>query len=213
VREAVLGDLAEGFAARVAEHGPAAARRWYCGQAVRSAPPLVAATWWAAPGRRAGPVGRRAAAAVGGAVVLQVVHQTAQALTGWALVAAGLAANGPALPAASLLAGAGCAVLAGALAARVARAAPLAGALALATACAALAATGMLLNGGVTPLWYWGGLQLVVLPSAPPPAVCWAFGARRPRSSTRPAAPPSGCRRSYVPPAPPRPARPRAAGA
>lgn len=41
IREAIAGDLTEGFAARVAAHGRRAARRWYWGQALRS----IAARW------------------------------------------------------------------------------------------------------------------------------------------------------------------------
>jgi hypothetical protein len=129
----------------------------------------VAASWWPAPGRRAGRVGRLAAAAFGSAAVLHLLHQAAQLLAARALQGAGLA--GPGAPsgvlfaACSLVAGAACAVLAGAVAGRATREAPLAGALALAAACGALAAAGVLANGGAAPLWYWGGLQMVVLPA------------------------------------------------
>jgi hypothetical protein len=40
-RDAVLGDLAEEFALRAQRDGVAAARRWYCREAVRAAPHLV----------------------------------------------------------------------------------------------------------------------------------------------------------------------------
>jgi CubicO group peptidase (beta-lactamase class C family) len=165
LREAVLGDLAEEFAERCALHGPARARRWYRVQAARSAPPLLAATCWPASGGRARRAGELLAAGLGGLVLVQLLHQAAQLLTTRALTSAGLAAGGALAVACSLVAGAGCAVLAGAVAARRVRGAPLAGALALATVLGALAVAGVVANGGAAPLWYWVGLQLVVLPA------------------------------------------------
>jgi hypothetical protein len=55
-------------------------------------------------------------------------------------------------------------MLGGLVAARALPDAPLAAALALAVGCGTLAVTGMLINGGVMPLWYWGGLQLLLAP-------------------------------------------------
>ncbi len=164
LREAVLGDLAELFAAHRERHGTTRARRWYRAQAVRSAPALVAATWWPAPARRARRLGALAAGVAGSVVLVQLVHQAAQLLAAAGLAAAGLATHGWPHAAASLAAGAGCGVLGGYVAARALRDAPLAGALALAAACAALAVVGIAVNDGGTPLWYWVGLQLLILP-------------------------------------------------
>jgi MFS family permease len=166
LREPLLGDLAEEYAARCARDGRAGARRWYRAQALRSAPHLVAACWW--PGRAA----RRrrlasllAAVAVGYAAVL-LLHQVAQLAAGLLLAHAGVgpAAAGWAFAACSIAAAAGCAAVGGAVAARALPDAPLAGALALAAAAVALAAAGVVVNRGVTPLWYWGGVQLLAVP-------------------------------------------------
>jgi hypothetical protein len=163
LRDALLGDLAEEYAERWARHGAASARAWYRGQAARSAPHLVWACWWPRPAAR----GRRAAALLagvaGGYLTFLLLHQAAQLAAGLLLAAAGGAA-GWAFAACSLAAGAGCAVLAGGVAARALPDAPLAGALTLAVVCGALAVAGMAVNGGVAPLWYWGGLHLLLLP-------------------------------------------------
>lgn len=167
LREPFLGDLAEEFAARCAQHGAARARRWYRGQAARSTLYLVAACWGPASTVRRRRLGALAAGVAGGYVVLQLLHQAAQLAAGLLLAADGHAAGAPpgwAFAACSLTAGAGCAVLGGYVAARALPDAPLAAALTLAVACVALAVTGMLVNGGVTPLWFWGGVQLLALP-------------------------------------------------
>jgi hypothetical protein len=130
----------------------------------------------------------------GGLVLLQLLHQAAQLLVTAALASAGLTGSRWPLVAGSLVAGAGCAVLAGAFAARGVREAPLAGALALAVACGALAVAGLLANGGAGPLWYWGGLQLVVLPAG----AC-AGGLLRTTRATAGDAPADGVRRPTGP--------------
>lgn len=166
LREAVLGDLAEGFAEQCAQHGPGPARGWYRGQAARSALPLLGATAWPASGRRARRVGVLLATGVGGWIVLQLLVLGTQLVAAVVLATAGLSSGTWPRIAVTLVAGAGGGLLAGAAAARSARAAPLVGALAVALAAGAAAAAGMLANGGVGPIWYWGGLQLLVLPIA-----------------------------------------------
>jgi hypothetical protein len=163
LREAVLGDLAEEFADRCARDGAARARSWYREQVVRSAPAFVAACW-----RRA-PVGHRRTrplltGVVGGYLALLVLHLAAQFAAGVLLTPAGVADPAWAFVACSLVTGTGCALLGGYVAARAHPEAPLAAALTLALGCVALAATGMLVNGGAAPLWYWGGLQLLLFP-------------------------------------------------
>lgn len=168
LREPLLGDLAEEFEGRRARDGAAAARRWYRAQALRSVAPLVAASWWPGPAARP----RRLAALLPGVAVgyvtILVLHQLLQvaagALLGSAGVAPGTASAGPALAACSIAAGAVAGVLGGAVAARSLPDAPLAGALALAAASWALAVAGVVGNGGMMPLWYWGGVQLVGFP-------------------------------------------------
>jgi hypothetical protein len=167
LREAILGDLAEEFALRCERHGAPHARRWYRGEAARSALPLVAAAWWPAPRERTRRVAVLATAVIGGSVLLQLIHQAAQLLAMLTLAAAGVASQGPAggtAVACSLVAALAAGVLGGYAAARMARRAPLAAALALALACGAFAVVGMLVNGGATPLWYWVGVQLLLLP-------------------------------------------------
>jgi imidazolonepropionase-like amidohydrolase len=169
LREAVLGDLAEEFAARCAQHGAARARRWYLAQAARSTPHLLAACLWPAPTTRRRRLGALLAGVLGGYLTLLLLHQTAQFVAGLMLADAGHASGDPtgwAFAACSLAAGAGCGVLGGNVAARALPDAPLAAAFTLALVCGALAVTGMLVNGGAMPLWYWGGLQLLVLPVA-----------------------------------------------
>ncbi len=162
LREPLLGDLAEEFAARCAQHGAAQARRWYRGQAVRSAPHLVAACWWPARAARRRRLGALLAGVAGGYLTLLLLHQAAQLVAG--VLVGGAGAAGWAFAACSLAAAGGCAVIGGYVAARALPDAPLAAALALAAACGALAVAGMLVNGGVAPLWYWGGVQLLLLP-------------------------------------------------
>lgn len=159
LREAFLGDLAEEFAAHCAQHGAARARRWYRGQAARSAPYLIAACWWPATRTRRRRLGALLAGVTAGYLTLLLLHQAAQLMAGLLLTYAGWV-----FVACSLAAGAGCAVLGGYVAARALPDAPLAAAFTLAVVCGALAVTGMLVNGGVMPLWYWGGLQLLLLP-------------------------------------------------
>jgi hypothetical protein len=165
LREPFLGDLAEEFATRCEER----ARRWYRAQAAWSAPHLMAACWWPAPTLRRRRLGALVAGVAGGYLTLQLLQQAAQLVAGLLLTHAGHSTNGAAMAgwefvACSLVAGAGCAVLGGYVAARALPDTPLAAALTLAAACGALAVTGMLVNGGVMPLWYWGGLQLLLLP-------------------------------------------------
>lgn len=163
-REAVLGDLAEEFAARCDEQGMAHARRWYRGQAVRSAPSFVSAYWWPAPAARRRRLGALLLSVAGGYLTFQLLHQAAQFAAGLLLASTGHPGVGWAFIACSLAAGAGCAMLGGSVAARALPDAPLAAALTLAVSGGALAVTGMVINGGVAPLWYWGGLQLFLLP-------------------------------------------------
>lgn len=168
LRDALLGDLAEEFAARRAEHGAAPARAWYRAQVLGSVPHLLVAAWRRGDGGR--PARRTAAllAAVAGSyLALQLLHQAAQWAAGLLLPRA--APGAPAVAGwpfatCSIVAGFGAAVFGGDLAGRTFPRAPLVAALTLALACGALAVTGMLINAGVTPLWYWGALQLVLLP-------------------------------------------------
>lgn len=195
LREPFLGDLAEEFAAQCAQHGTARARRWYRGQAAWSAPHLVVACWWPAPTVRRRRLGALFAGVAGGYLTLLLLHQAAQLMAGLLLTYAGHATGGPAIGgwafvACSLAAGAGCAVLGGYVAARALTDAPLAAALTLAATCGALAVTGMLVNGGVTPLWYWVGLQLLLLPIG----ACLG-GLVRAREQARQQAQPEGPRR------------------
>jgi hypothetical protein len=164
LREAVLGDLAESFAVLRARDGAGAAWRWYLAQAVRSAPSLLALSWWPARGRRARRIGALGAGVAGAFAGIQLLHQAAQLGAATVIARAGLPPYGGAFVASSLIAGAACGVLGGYAMGRVLRRAALAGATALALACGALAVTGMLINRGVMPLWYWGGLQLLLLP-------------------------------------------------
>lgn len=186
LREPFLGDLAEEFGARCAEHGAARARRWYRGQAARSVPFLVAACWWPAPAARSRRLGALLAGVAGGYLTLLLLHQAAQVAAGLLLTTAG-APPGWAFAACSLGASAGCAVLGGAVAARTLPDAPLAAALTLALVCAALGVAGVLLNGDFAPLWYWGGLQLLVLPAG---ACLGGGGVLRARQPPRRPAPP-----------------------
>jgi hypothetical protein len=164
LRDSLLGDLAEEFAEHGAQHGVARARWWYRRQAVWSAPYLVTACWWPAPAARSRRLGALLAGVAGGYLTLLLLHQVAQVAAGLLLTEAGDDAAGWAFATCSLAAGVACAVLGGYVAARALPDAPLAAALTLAVACGVLGVTGMLVNGGVAPLWYWGGLQLVVLP-------------------------------------------------
>jgi hypothetical protein len=164
LREPLLGDMAEEFAERCARDGAAPARRWYRAQALRSAPHLVAACWWPHVVARRRRLGRLVVGTAGGYLTLLLLHQGVQLLAGLVLTNAGDGGASWTLAACSLAAGAAGAVLGGRVAARALPEAPLAAALTLAVLCAALAVAGMLTNGGVTPLWYWGGLQLLVLP-------------------------------------------------
>lgn len=168
LRDALLGDLAEEFAARCAEHGAAPARAWYRAQVLGSVPHLLAAGWRRGDGGR--PARRAAAlltAVAGSYVALQLMHQVAQLAIGLLLTRAASGAHavtGSAFATCSTIAGCGAAVFGGDLAGRTFPRAPLLAALTLAVVCGALAVTGMLINAGVAPLWYWGALQLVLLP-------------------------------------------------
>ena len=164
LRDAFLGDLAEEFADQCEQHGAAHARRWYRGQAVRSVPYLVAACWWPAPGVRCQRLRALLGGVVGGYLTLLLLHEVAQQVAGRLLIHVGHGAANWAFVPCSLAAGVGCAVLGGHVAARALPDAPLAAALTLAAVCGALAMTGMLINGGIMPLWYWGGLQLLLAP-------------------------------------------------
>jgi hypothetical protein len=165
LRDAVLGDLAETFDAHCAEAGrrrPAVVLR----EAWRSAPALAGRRWWPARRQRARRLGRLGAAVAGGLLLLQCLALAAQLLAAQALSAAGVGGGGWPFAACVLAGGAAAGVCGGYAAGRALRAAPLAAALALAAATCAAAAAGILANGGATPLWYWGGLQLVLLPLA-----------------------------------------------
>jgi hypothetical protein len=164
LREAFLGDLAEEFAERCEQHGAGHARRWYRGQAIRSVPYLLAACWWPSPGVRSRQIRALLGGVVAGYLTLLLLHQTAQFVTGRLLIYVGHGSASWAFVPCSLAAGAGCAVLGGLVAARALPDAPLASALSLAAGCGTLAVTGILINGGVMPLWYWGGLQLLLAP-------------------------------------------------
>lgn len=164
LRDAILGDLAEEFAERCEEHGPARARRWYRAQATRSAPHLVAAFWWPAPPARVRRLRALLAGVAGGYLTVLVLHQVAQLLAGMALTSTGHGGATWAFAACSLGAGAACGVLGGDVAARALPEAPLGAALSLGLVCALLGVTGIVVNGGAMPLWYWGGLQLLLLP-------------------------------------------------
>jgi hypothetical protein len=164
LREAFLGDLAEEFAHRCDQHGQAHARRWYRRQAIRSVPYLLAASWWPAASVRCRRLRTLLGGVVGGYLTLLLLHQAAQVAAGQLLFFVGRGASDWAFASCSLAAGVGCAVVGGLLAARTLPEAPLAAALALAASCVTLAVTGMLINGGVMPLWYWGGFQLLLAP-------------------------------------------------
>lgn len=164
LRDAILGDLAEEFAERCEAHGVVPARRWYRGQAARSAPHLVAEFWWPAPPSRGRRLRALLAGVAGGYVTLLVLHQAMQMLAGMALTSAGHGGARWAFAACSLGAGSLCGVLGGDVAARALPEAPLGAALTLALVCELLGATGIVVNGGAMPLWYWGGLQLLLLP-------------------------------------------------
>lgn len=164
LREAVLGDLAEEFAARCGTQGAAGARRWYRAQAARSAPHLVAACWWPSPVARRGRLRALVGAVAGGYATVLLLHQAAQLAAALLLTSAGAGAAGWAFAACSLAGGAAGAVAGGHVAGGALPDAPLAAALGLAGACGALAVAGILVNGGAAPLWYWGGLQLLLLP-------------------------------------------------
>lgn len=171
LREALLGDMAEEFAARCTARGVASARAWYRVQALGSVPHLLVNAWQRGDG--GGPARRTAtllAAVAGSYVALQLLHQTAQMAVGSLLrrtapgAPAGFVVGGLAFATCSIIAGLGASVFGGYLAGRVFPRAPLVAALTLALACAGLAVTGMVINHGVTPLWYWGVLQLVLFP-------------------------------------------------
>lgn len=168
LRDAVLGDLAEEFAARCARDGAVRARAWYRAQAFGSMPHLLAACWWRGGSPSGGRRGAALLAAVAGSyVALQFLHQVAQLAAGLLLARASPGTQGVggwAFAACSIVAGFGSAVLGGDLAGRAFPRAPLAAALTLAIACGVLAILGMMINAGITPLWYWGVLQLVLLP-------------------------------------------------
>ncbi|MDQ2668614.1 MAG: hypothetical protein M3Z05_21850 [Gemmatimonadota bacterium] len=163
LREAFLGDIAEEFAAHSAQHGALRAKRWYRAQAARSAPYLMARCWWPAPRMRCRNLGALLAGVTSGYVALQLLHQAAQSLVGLLLTSHNEGIVGTSswsFVAFSLAAGAGSAVLGGCVTGRTFADAPLAGAFSLAVTCCVLGVSGMLMNGGVTPLWYWIGLQL-----------------------------------------------------
>jgi hypothetical protein len=113
------------------------------------------------PAARRRRLGRLAAGTVAGYLTLLLLAQGAQLLGGLLLTDGGVGWTSAAF---TLLASAAGAVLGGRVAARALPGAPLTAALTLAVLCGALAVGGMLANGGITPLWYWGGLQFLVLP-------------------------------------------------
>ena len=184
LRDALLGDLAEEFAARCAARGAPPARAWYRAPALGSVPHLLVAGWRRGDGGR--PARRTAtllAAVAGSYVTIQLTHQLAQLAAGLLLTRAASgahAAAGWAFATCSIVAGCGAAVSGGYLAGRILPRAPLLAALTLAVACGALAITGMVINGGVMPVWYWGAVQLVLLPLG----VC-VGGLLRARARTR----------------------------
>jgi hypothetical protein len=172
LRESVVGDLAEEHHAIARRSSKRAADAWYRWQVIRSIAPLAA---MGALRRGAGGWLRTGLAAVIGYAVLAFLVILTNQWLGAFLVAR--SADSWIMPAASLAAGALCAVIAGYVAAVAGGAARMAAAFALGVACVTLSV--LMLQGAAdgTPLWYRVGLAAVVLP-----AVC-SGGVIRARSA------------------------------
>ncbi len=165
LRDAALGDLAEDFAVKCESNGASAARAWYWSQVMRSVLPLSMMSL-----RRAGFTGwlRLIATVAVGYIVLAVLVVISGNLF------MGVATNAISLYSLiSLALGAGSAIIAGYLTARLGGKTPMLAALSLGVLCISISMLMFVYADGTdgSPLWYRIALALIVLPST----VCGAM--------------------------------------
>jgi hypothetical protein len=154
-RDAVVGDLLEDHAAIVAQHGCAAAARWYRTQVVRSTPALLQTTMLQ--------FSVRDWVRAVGLVLLAYVMLSALVIAGHVLLQF-IEPERPEVP--SLVMSSVCAIAGGYLAARVSRRAPLANAVALGLFCVLVSIVLCLTATDGTPMWYQLALAALVLPGS-----------------------------------------------
>lgn len=165
-RDALLGDLAEEFAARLQRNGVRAARRWYYREAIRATPHLLR-VWWRR--LRLRDVGNLAGVVLTSyvflALLLGLVLITARSVAmalGFGQNSDPFMANGWLVPLVGLLLSIVAGIVGGYIAAWLDERAPLANAFALGVAwsCAAVSMGAIL---GTTPVWYRVSAALAVL--------------------------------------------------